>query len=515
MTKHISPFGRPSFKNYASDAALADAQAANILAGGTGNLGALLLVNGVVRYWTGTAYAAIGAGSSYVTVASWDDLATLEPATEGTYALITGGVLGAENTGDALVVRYSSGWGLPSSDAVARAYMAAHPIPAPEFNPFRSHIYLSPAAALMNSETLPQRAVTVAFPRVSLASFGWNTIRIVMADITGAPVAPEGVWIGLSGVDDNDPRSATSWVAATGLVAPPAGTLAEPGVGPVCDYVTLPSTTALSSIVVRIQMPGGTYTTSRIGTDISLVPDFVSRFTYSIDGSIIADPEVETGWGEAFGVVPWFIVQVAETTVPQCVLGGAGDSVMRGYRADLGGNGTRGMLGEMYALQGSANLNIVNLSEHGMTAEGISLRMRAFEEGLDLGGWIRQRASINDREVDWDYTTIQADASFALLNSDYTYLLTRSKLMIPIEGYGFDGGPSGWYTRFLSREPDEIAAWPARMYDADSITNPDGSYIIDMGGPDGAHPSLLGYQTAASPSWVSIQAALDLFGIAI
>lgn len=56
----ISPRGRPSFKNYETSAALVAAQAADILAGGDGNFGPMVQVDGVVWYWKGDTYHEIG-----------------------------------------------------------------------------------------------------------------------------------------------------------------------------------------------------------------------------------------------------------------------------------------------------------------------------------------------------------------------------------------------------------------------------------------------------------------------
>ena len=414
-----------------------------------------------------------------------------------------------------MMIRGAFSWGFLSPSPEDQAYVLAHPIPEPEFNPFRSHIYLTPAAGMMSENTFEQRATTSIIKRVSKASFGWTTVRLHMADITGSPLTPEGIWFGLQDVDSDNPIWIDDLVAATGLVAPPAGTDDEPGIGPVCNFVTLPGTTTTKAIVVRIQMPGGTITQGSIGNDELLIPSYMSRFSRGIAGSIAGDPGTSSGWGEIFGQVPWFALEVAGLTVPQCLLGGIGDSHMQGYRADAGGQGTRGMLGEMADLQTTENLCVTNFARTGHTTDQIAARLRVFEEAFDLGGWLRQRASVNDRDGNSDYTLIQADASFDLLQADYAYLSGRNKLMIPLEGLGFNDGPSGWYGRFNTHRAAEQALWPGNMYNASSILNADGSYLPDMFGPDGGHPSLLGNQTWAVPSWASLQSALTSLGVTI
>lgn len=419
------------------------------------------------------------------------------------------------NGSNYMMVRGPSFWEFLVPSAPDQAYVFANPIPEPEFNPFRSHIYLAPAAGMMSENTFEQRATTSIIKRVSKASFGWTTVRLHMADITGSPLTPEGIWFGLQDVDSDNPIWVNDLVAATGLVAPPAGTDDEPGIGPVCNFVTLPGTTTTKAIVVRIQMPGGTITQGSISTNDELVPSFVSRFNNAIAGSIAGNPGTSSGWGEAFGQIPWFSLEVAGLTVPQCLLGGIGDSHLQGYRADQGGQGTRGMLGEMADLQTTENLCVTNFARTGHTTDQIAARLRVFEEAFDLGGWLRQRASVNDRDGNSDYTLIQADASFDLLQADYAYLSGRNKLMIPLEGLGFNDGPSGWYGRFNTHRAAEQALWPGNMYNASSILNADGSYLLDMFGPDGGHPSLLGNQTWAVPSWASLQSALTSLGVTI
>ena len=463
-----------------------------------------------------TKYTTSNTGGGIPTVASWLGLGALEPAAENTQRIITGGVSGATLTGDCLVKRGADRWYLPSGDDVARAYMAYNPIPAPTYNPFRSHIYLSPAAGLMTEATFGQRVTSNIFKRISKASFSWTTVRIFMSDITGTPVAPEGVWFGFQDVDGDNPQYIEDWVAATGLVAPPAGTVDSPGIGPVCNFTTLAGSTTTKAIVVRIQMPAGTYTQGSIGTNDQQVPDFISRFSRKIDGSIISDPGTSTGWGEAFGETPWFVLQVAGLSVPQCLIAGIGDSHMQGYRAEFGGLGTRGMLGEMYSLyQTTQNLCVTNLARSGDNISQISSKLHAFEDAFDFGGWLHQRSSVNDRDGSLDYTTTQADLTFDALEADYLYLSGLNKIMIPIQSAGSDGGATGWYGRYTARQGDEIALWPAYMYNASSILNADGSYQTDMGGADGGHPSELGYQTWAGPSWTSLLAALTSFGVTL
>lgn len=69
-----------------------------------------------------------GSGTGIPTVASYLDLATLEPAAVGTKRIIPGGIPGS-TTGDTLVVRGVRAWYVPGADSAGMAYVSAHPIP--------------------------------------------------------------------------------------------------------------------------------------------------------------------------------------------------------------------------------------------------------------------------------------------------------------------------------------------------------------------------------------------------
>ena len=421
------------------------------------------------------------------------------------------------NGSNYMMERGPSFWDFLTPSAPDQAHVAANRIPPQEFGSlFRPHIYLAPSAGVMATQTLPGSVATSqVVKQVSIASFGWLTVRLFMADITGAPLVPEGIWFGTQGLGGEDPRWIDDWVPATGIVAPPAGTLTAPGVGPVTDFISLPGLTTTKGLVVRIQMPGGTITKGVYGGSDVQIPGFLSRFTRRKDGSIIGDPGVNTDWQEAFGQAPWWVLQVAGLSEPQCLLGGIGDSHMQGYLSEYGGAGLRGMLGELAALQTTQNLCVTNLAHTGDNMALIGSKLRIFEEAFDFGGWIRQRASVNDRNVSWDYLIGQADASFAQLQADAAYLAGRSKVMIPQEGAGSNGGEAGWYGRFNTHRAAEMALWPAHMYDASAILNADGSFKDGMAGPDQGHPSVLGNQTWAVPSWASLQSALTSLGVSI
>lgn len=458
--------------------------------------------------------SSLSSGIPYI--GDYSNAAALEPAEVGTKRLCT--IPGTTRSGSALIQRFSDRWDVVGADSVTPAYLSLNPIPAATYNPFRTHIYLTPAGGGLEAETTASvRSTTSVLMKISNATFTWTTVRLIMANINGTPVAPEGVWFSLSNVGvDNPVSGGGTWVAATGLKAPPAGTDDEPGIGPVCDYVSLPGSTTANGIVVRIQMPAGDIVYGNISTTPSCIPDFVSRYSKAIDGPISSNPGTVSGWGEAFGMVPWYSVQIAGLSVPQCMLGVIGDSHALGYRADNGGQGTRGMFGELFSLMGSKNICITNLARSGHKTSQMALRLRAFETQLDMGGWIRQRASVNDSVGGTgDYTAAQALASYNQLTADWTYLNNRTKLMIPFEGAGANGGPTGWYSRFNTYKETEKTNWPYYMYDASAILNVDGSYQTDMGGPDGGHPSLLGYQTWAPPSWTSLQAALTTLNVTV
>jgi lysophospholipase L1-like esterase len=197
------------------------------------------------------------------------------------------------------------------------------------------------------------------------------------------------------------------------------------------------------------------------------------------------------------------------------MLGAIGDSHCRGYVPDIGGQGYRGVFGELGAMIGTKKLTVINLGRSGHTRAQIAKRVRAWENQLDMGGWIVQRASINDKDASFDYQVTTADSSWNYLQDDWVFDGDKTKIFIPWEGFGMTGAASGWYDRFNTHKAEEQALWPYSIYTSSSILNADGSYKAGVGGSDNGHPNILGYQTAAVPVWAGLQSALTTLGITI
>jgi hypothetical protein len=204
-------------------------------------------------------------------VGAWSSLSTLEPATVGTLKLAT--VTGSKRSSTVLAQRFSDRWDVAGADRTSTRYIGLHPRPTLTYNPFRSHIYLTPAAGDLTATTVSAlTASTFMFNSISKTPFTWTQVRLWMCDVTGAPVAPQGVWFAVTDSTDSATApqiggSAVTWVAGTSLAAPPAGTDDSPGVGPVCAYASVAGNTATQGIAIRIQMAAGaTYTVASVGT---------------------------------------------------------------------------------------------------------------------------------------------------------------------------------------------------------------------------------------------------------
>lgn len=449
-------------------------------------------------------------------IGPWTNLADLEPAIEGLQRRVS--IPGSSRSGYALAQRFSDKWDIVGADATSINYMTANQIPAPEYNPFRSHIYLGPAAAeLIAEEATTVISTAMIFTYITVQPLTWTRVRLWMANIDGTPVTPDGIWFALceGGYADN-PFVVGSWVSASSLVGPPAGTDDSPGIGPVCAYATLGGSSATQTIALRIQMPAGTYTRMPygIGTAAAITIPEWSPFVYEKTSDISASPGTTSGWENAFGKIPHFWLEVDGLSQQQCLLGCVGDSHTRGYLSDLGGSGYRGMFGEIMDLKGTSRVSLVNFGRAGHTTSQISSRLHAIETQMDLGGWLRQRASINDRDGSFDYTIGTANLAYSQLQSDYSFINGLGKLLIPFQGFGMDGA-SGWYERFNTHLSEELAAYPWSITTADTILDTVGAYDATMGGSDDAHPSILGYQTVALPTWTALQSSLVTLGVTL
>lgn len=460
-------------------------------------------------------------GSSIPTVSSWSGLSALEPATPGIQRIITGGVSGAVNTGDALALRGTSNWYIPSGDATALSYVEGHPIPAPVINPLRSHAYISAGGAFLdtaNNASATSYALTFKVQNFP-TSINWTQVRLWGLDsMSGTGAAPTNIWFALAdGGSQQSPTlvgGAVTWVAATGVTAPPTGTDDVPGIGPICSYVSISKTTSSQWIAVRIQLASGDYNRMSIATDPTYIIDGFDL--PKSQGSITGNPGTTSGWGEAFGQFPAIILEYNNLSTPVYMLGCMGDSHLQGYIGS-GISGFKGFFGEIDSIWSAGTypkVALCNLGRSGHTMEQISGRLHAFEAAMDFGGWIRQRASVNNRNGSLDITTTIANTMYATLQSDYSYLFGRNKLMLPWAGPGMNGAASGWYPRFRAHVSDEVALWPGHMLDniQGLITNAsDGTYLGSYAGGDGGHPNESGYAAGAAviaPALLSVLSGL-------
>lgn len=470
------------------------------------------------------------ANISYVN--NWTDLSALEPAIVNKECIIRNGLSASSVTGRSLARRGISIWGIPGADNLGVAYLASNPVPALQFNPFKTKAYLSPQGADLGSNSYgAQTTVTMLISQPPFRSgIDWTGVRLWLFDINGSPVKPDNIWVGLANggnmVSPNLDGGAVSYVAATGLTAPPSGTDNAPGLGPVCNIIPVSSTPSARQLVLRFTMPAGDYTVAGsnntgIGTNTPLYWPGVSA--PRSQGSISANPGTTTGWGEAFGVFPAFILEYTGLSSPVCQLAAIGDSHVLGYTG-TGVDGVRGVFGEVVnnfitsGWSSTPNVSLLNLGRSGHKTNQISTRLHTFEGILDIGGWLRERASINDHDDNFDVTTTQADASWTTFQNDYNYVVqTRGKLFIPFQGAGATGWASGWYSRFIAHEPDEIALVGAgkQAYVSSVILSADGSYKPGLAGVDNGHPNATGYSEWAVPMWPALKTALNNYGVTV
>lgn len=387
----------------------------------------------------------------------------------------------------------------------------------------RNHMYLSFQAGSLKSKSYAS-VTSISYQNVTIPlapSNNWTTVEVLMFDILGAPVTPQGVWAcvgdGVGGPDYPDFNSSVNWQAATGLKAPPAGNDDAPGVGPVCNPIVIPPSTGKRAITVRIQMPAGNYTGQELGTNTSLLP--VGQVVpLKIDAAISGNPYVTSGWqNNTFGDAPAIMLKLNGLTTPISQWIAVGDSHTQGYLGSGSAySGVRGPFGEFLNVQAGTypKFNVMNLGRSGHTTAQISLRLHAWLSQLDVGGVLRQRASINDRTGAPDVTTTIADASWAQLQADYSYVTGLSKRCIFYSPAGATATfPAGWYQRFTAHLPDELALCPNRINANSSLIQADGSYQSGMAALDNGHPNQTGLTAWGIQMETAFRAMLTAEGI--
>lgn len=368
----------------------------------------------------------------------------------------------------------------------------------------RNHLYMSFQAGSLKQKNYAS-VTSISYQNVTIPlapTNNWTTMDLLMFDILGAPVAPQGVWAcvgdGVGGPDYPDFNSSVTWVAATGLKAPPSGSDDSPGVGPVCNPIAIPPSSGKRAITIRIQMPAGNYTGQELGTNTALLP--VGQVVpLKIDASISGNPYVTSGWqNNTFGDAPAIMIKLNGLTTAISQWIAVGDSHTQGYTGTGSAySGVRGPFGEFVNVEAGTypKFNVLNLGRSGHTTAQISSRLHAWLSQLDVGGVLRQRASINDHDGSLDITTSIADASWAQLQADYTYVTGLTKRCIFYSPAGANGWATGWFGRFTAHLPDELALCAHRIDANSSILNADGSYKTGLFGSDGGHPNTTGVAT--------------------
>lgn len=419
--------------------------------------------------------------------------------------------------------RGSNLWSLKSPSVLAQAYTAINPMPEGALNPYRTEAILTPFAANIGSlELASTAAYTILIETPPLPSnTTWTGIEIDMANINGTPIAPTLVSVALcNGGDMNDPTlngGSPTWVTASTLVSPPSGTDSYPGFGKVCETLNVPSQTGARMLAIRIQLPSGSHAGAGmngggVGTDTSTYPVGVS--SPKTQTSILGNAGTTTGWGEAFGTCPWFAIRYVGLSTPILSLVAVGDSHTQGY-ISIGSNGNRGPFG---ALEESAlwtnrpNINIINMGRMGHTTSQISSRMNAIVNQWDVGGILRQRASINDHDNDFDVTQAISNSSYDTLQSDFETATNLGLVFIPYSPAGSNGWANGWFSRFTSHYTDEYTLFGSNgvgvVYEEASILNADGSYKTNYQTSDNSHPTSDAQIIWGDAMWVTLENVL-------
>lgn len=360
------------------------------------------------------------------------------------------------------------------------------------------------AIMVLGSARASEQTLTDATTWASMAEYPvfpgagtWTHVRIMAFGAHASPTAPSGLWVGKTAVGSaDDPQPIGGMYTAQSLVAPPAGSPAALGFGPICDPIPLDSSGG-RRLVVRYALPAGAnYAEFINGTDPAKYPYGMSLpLKTALD--ISSDPAINNpgggGWGQAFGTMPLLAIEWIGlgTSVVQIV--GSGDSQMDGYVA--AGQGARGIMGSLRAQMDTDGVTPAiawgNFACAGQTSAEISANMRSYLLATGAKNVMRQFGSVNDRNGGNAYTQTEADASWALLQDDFAWCEARGIRMV-IADVSAGNIEQPWLPAFLSHRDDAIAMVGADRFLDLAATYRDpttGAFLPGTAGGDGVHAS--------------------------
>ena len=330
---------------------------------------------------------------------------------------------------------------------------------------------------------------------------------------------PTNVWAAVvNGGNTQNPTidgGAPTWVAATSILPiTAAGTTEYPTATPITNKIPLSTTTSRRGVALRLQYPDGDITRYNMGTTQAMYPTGVS--IPLAQGDITANPGTQFGWGESFGVMPAIFIEYCNLSTPIVLAGGFGDSHSRGYVNVTGGKGPWGYLVDEFVANDYKNICITNLAKAGQETSQISNNMRYLLETLDIPVAIRQVASVNNKNVSFDFTTEIIDTMLAEYLADESFVDGLDRYMIGVQGPGMGGLATGAYGRYISIYDSLVGKPIVRSVDGiitDVAAN--GAYLTNMAAPDTGHPSELGYSTWAAEIYNDLPGVLASAGITI
>jgi hypothetical protein len=246
-----------------------------------------------------------------------------------------------------------------------------------------------------------------------------------------------------------------------------------------------------------------------MGTNAPDYPYGIAQPTYHSD--ISANPDTTGSWNFSFGYIPAMILEYDGLTTPVCCAAAIGDSHTRGYVFINGARGPWDYMKENQWIGGTyPNLSILNLGRAGHTTAEISTRLQAFEADLDIGLWLRQAESVNDKNGGFDFTVGAVSGFRTVLDSDAAFALAANKAFLPFQGPGQASLAAGAYGRYIGMYAGDFATvYPYAIRAVDGIITDvagNGVYMASMSDDGGLHPGYVGqatWATAFSPILVA------------
>jgi hypothetical protein len=452
----------------------------------------------------------LGSKTGIPAAESYPALAALEPAEVGTQRILPDGIPGATNDGPCLVVRYASGWSVPSSDSVARAYMAANPIP--NLSPKADYTYILPSSALWNFDTIELLTTRTSY-KASLRPSGpantFNGMQVGIGNNTTNPFTINRVFAMRSG----NTNTAVTENPATGLVtiqATPIVIAAGTDLNPKWHWFNSVSLGTVEDCIVLFE--------AEPGAPLALWGDYGwEGIGWAATQEEVLSTNLSSGISFAgancWGKMPAIAVKFTGLSTPVCWLPFVGDSWPDGYGDGPGPRRPVGLAGRLNARWSAASQPIAPMifARSGFTTTQSVARLQNLLANFDVRAAVVQFNSLNN--VFQDVPSAQCQTDWLAVED-----AMGSRKLLPLVGGATATWPSGGFAAWKANSDWMAARNPATNVDIyDSCVSPTtgafGAGLFFTEEPNPSHLNLGGFDQWDADAHANMRAVLAGWGV--